>query len=62
MLDNLLIVARQADALLAAPSLENARRAVKANEHRAAARAALDLELERFEETEGPAAQIGGAK
>jgi hypothetical protein len=56
-------VARQADAALTAPSVENARRAMKANEHRAAAQAALDLDLERFlfpvvEER----LQMGGAK
>jgi hypothetical protein len=61
--DAIVSLARQADAVLAAPSVENARRAVKATEHRAAARAALDIELERFLDEDVPQQiQMGGAK
>jgi hypothetical protein len=62
LLDAIFSLAREADAVLAAPSIENARLAARANEQRAAARAALDLDLERFLDGDVMLLQMGGAK
>ena len=48
LMDLFLSIARQADAFLAAPSVENARRAMQENDRKREARQVLDVELERF--------------